>query len=557
MIDLSQFKIWSVEEFERAFPPPPDSSRPNGSGVGAQGATGGAGSANEIDEADLTNDLLEWIHDGVPKSEDRSVVFFRVVKALKKLGYGVEGIFNLLDRYPSGIAQKYRDRKYSGSRARLQKEVGRAYDRKLGIEANPAASSSSVVNLSAPSCAAPNPPVPNLVAPNPAPAPPATLSFPLPQPLIDAHATFRKWLGEKCDTEALDIVLATAAADKLGGDPLWLMVISGSGNAKTETVRSLAGAGALVTSVISSEGALLSATARSRGATGGLLYKIGPRGILVIKDFTSTLESNSNVRNPVLAAFREIHDGRWERNVGFAGGRTLTWTGRITVVAACTTAWDEARKVVATMGDRFVVVRADSTTGREEAALKAIENTGQEDKMRTELAAVVGKLIVSINMNAYQLSEAERERLIKLANLVTWARTGVERDYKGAVVEAHALEMPTRFAKQLGQVVRGAVSCGMPTQTAMQLATRCARDSLEPRRRDILLYLVAHPSSAPDAVHARLICPLTTVTNHLTALHTLRLLQCEEREEWRGRRTFLVPYYTLAPELDQATLLSI
>ena len=72
--------------------------------------------------------------------------------------------------------------------------------------------------------------------------------------------------------------------------------------------------------------------------------------------------------------------------------------------------------------------------------------------------------------------------MIKLANVVTWARTGVERDYKGAVVEAHAPEMLTRFGKQLGQVVRGAVSLGMPADIAMQLATRCARDCLEPRR---------------------------------------------------------------------------
>ena len=56
--------------------------------------------------------------------------------------------------------------------------------------------------------------------------------------------------------------------------------------------------------------------------------------------------------------------------------------------------------------------------------------------------------------------------MIKLANVVTWARTGVERDYKGAVVEAHAPEMLTRFGKQLGQVVRGAVSLGMPVQTS-------------------------------------------------------------------------------------------
>ena len=54
----------------------------------------------------------------------------------------------------------------------------------------------------------------------------------------------------------------------------------------------------------------------------------------------------------VLAALREIYDGRWERNVGIDGGQTLTWTGRIIVIGAVTTAWDSARSVVSSMGDR-------------------------------------------------------------------------------------------------------------------------------------------------------------------------------------------------------------
>jgi hypothetical protein len=335
------------------------------------------------------------------------------------------------------------------------------------------------------------------------------------------------------------------------------MVISGSGNAKTETVRSLEGAGALVTSTISSEGALLSATARSGTATGGLLIKIGPRGLLVIKDFTSILAMDSKVRGAVLAALREVHDGKWERNVGFGGGRTLTWTGRIVVVAACTTAWDEARKAVEAMGDRFVLVRADSTIGREECALKAIANTGREDVMRAELATAMGGLVASADLNVRSLTDGESAKLTKLANVVTWARSGVERDFKGAIINAHALEMPTRFAKQLAQVVRGALSFGMPTEVAMQLATRCARDSLEPLRRDLLLDVAVNPETNPDDVHKRVVRPLTTVKNNLMALHTLRLLVCEERDEWRGNRVFQIPYYSLAPELDQATLLSL
>ncbi len=108
--------------------------------------------------------------------------------------------------------------------------------------------------------------------------------------------------------------------------------MSGSGNAKTETVTALAGAGATVTSTITSEGALLSATSkreRSSNATGGLLRKLGNRGVLVVKDVTSILSMNRDMRAGVLAALREVYDGRWERNVGTDGGHLdVDWAAR-------------------------------------------------------------------------------------------------------------------------------------------------------------------------------------------------------------------------------------
>jgi hypothetical protein len=108
----------------------------------------------------------------------------------------------------------------------------------------------------------------------------------------------------------------------------------------------------------------------------------------------SILSMDSKVRGIVLAAFREIHDGKWECNVGLAGGRTLTWTGRIIVVPACTTAWDEARRAVDATGDRFVLVRSDSMVSREESDHRAIGNPGREDVMRAELAGTMGDLSV-------------------------------------------------------------------------------------------------------------------------------------------------------------------
>jgi hypothetical protein len=132
--------------------------------------------------------------------------------------------------------------------------------------------------------------------------------------LAALHRTFLDWFGDGYDLDAINAVLAAAAAERLDGEALWLLLISGSGNAKTETVCSLSEAGALITSTISSDGALLSASPareKAKDASGGLLRRLGPSGVLVIKDVTSILSMDRNTRAGVLAAFREIHDGPW------------------------------------------------------------------------------------------------------------------------------------------------------------------------------------------------------------------------------------------------------
>ena len=213
----------------------------------------------------------------------------------------------------------------------------------------------------------------------------------------------------------------------------------------------------------------------------------------MIKDFTSILSADRNTRASVLAAIREVYDGRWERNVGTDGGQTLTWTGRIVIVAAVTTAWDAAHAVVATMGDRFALLRLRTGAGRRQAGRGAIRNTGGEVEMRKELAAAVGALVEHMDTTVYQLSDAEVEQVVKAADLVTLARSAVERDYRGEIEFAHDPEAPTRFAKQLVQLLRGAISIGVTPAEAMRLVRRCACDSIPPLRRDILLDLAEQP----------------------------------------------------------------
>jgi hypothetical protein len=393
-------------------------------------------------------------------------------------------------------------------------------------------------------------------APAPALAPPPE-QYP-PCALGEVHAVFRKWLGTEYDLDTANAVIAAAASERLPGDPLWLLIVAGPGGAKTETVQALAGAGAHVTSTIASEGALLSATPRrerNKGATGGLLRKLGDRGVLVIKDVTSILSADRNVRGSVLAAIREIYDGLWERNVGTDGGQTLRWTGRIVIVGACTTAWDAAHSVVAAMGDRFVLLRPRSGSGRIRAGLGAIRNTGGEVLMRKELAAAVGGLVTNMNTTEHALSDGEVDQLLKAADIVTMARSAVERDYRGEIAFAHDPEMPTRFAKQLVQLLRGAISIGMSTAAAMRLAMRCAADSIPPLRRDIMLDLADHPGSQLVDVRKRISKPRNTVRRELDCLHMLGLLHCAETEDlaYDGKRITRW-HYRLADDYDEATL---
>jgi hypothetical protein len=360
-----------------------------------------------------------------------------------------------------------------------------------------------------------------------------------PIDLDGVHRVFARWLGSEYDLQALDAVLACAAVEQLDGDPVWCLIVSGPGNAKTETVTSLAGAGALITSTISSEGALLSATSKretSKGATGGLLRKIGDRGLLVIKDFTSILSMNRDMRAAVLAALREVYDSRWERNVGTDGGRSLEWEGRIVLIGAVTSALDSAHSVISAMGDRFVLIRMDSGDAqiRRVSGWQALRNVGQEQLMRREIREAAGRLLTNIDPTVTALTEQERRAVFNVADLVTRARTAVEHDHVGNPDWAHDQEMPTRFAKCLSQIVRGALAIGVPRDEALRLAIRVGRDSMPPVRMAVLADVAANSGTTTTDSARRLQRPRQSVDRALQELQLLGLLEVTVRPDLVG-----------------------
>ena len=198
---------------------------------------------------------------------------------------------------------------------------------------------------------------------------------------------------------------------------------------------------------------------------------------------------NNDTRAKVLAALREVYDGHWDREVGTEGGRHPRMDGP----------HRRHRRGHHRLGhpprrhrhDGRPVHPASASTPTK--AQDGVRTSGHRatpatrSQMRQELSDAVAGVLAGMNTEPITAHRRRRPRsLLAAADLVTLARTGVEYDYRGDVIDAHAPEMPTRFAKQLAQIVRGGVAIGMDRADALRLAIRCARDSMPPLRLAII-----------------------------------------------------------------------
>jgi hypothetical protein len=140
---------------------------------------------------------------------------------------------------------------------------------------------------------------------------------------------------------------------------------------------------------------------------------------------------NRDARAQIIAAFREIADGRWERSVGTDGGRKLRWEGKLGMIAASTAAIDNAHAVLSEMGSRFAFVRMGETEEGTEIAKRALANVGHEAQMRKELS------------DAYRglLEDYDRDLRARVPGHLQQAGVTVRRDpERVAEIDAHAAD---------------------------------------------------------------------------------------------------------------------
>jgi hypothetical protein len=277
------------------------------------------------------------------------------------------------------------------------------------------------------------------------------------------------------------------------------------------------------------EGGLLSGTPKkekARDATGGLLREIGDFGVVLLKDFTSTLSMAHETRTTTLAALREVYDGRWTRQVGIDGGRTLSWEGKLGLIAGCTQTIDSHHSVMSAMGQRFLFYRMNDVD-EFKLAMAALGQSNAEAQMRNELREAMRRFFEDIGTGQPDLTEGAKERIAALATLTARARSSVERDSRSREIELiPQAESPARLSKQLGMLLQGMLVIGVKEADAWKVLTHVALDCVPSLRRSVFEVLrVAKCEMDTDGVAEKVSYPVQTTRRALEDLEAHRLLE--------------------------------
>jgi hypothetical protein len=287
--------------------------------------------------------------------------------------------------------------------------------------------------------------------------------------------------------------LAVAVSAALDGDPLWGMLIGPSSSGKTEAVRALDGLAEPVDELTAP--ALLSWTHGKQPRPTGVLTRIGERGLVTVGDFSTVLAtSDRGGRDQLFALLRRAYDGAVTRDLGNAPA-PLRWTGRLTLLAACTPAIDNYQSHADQLGPRWLYYRlpAGSAQAKRATSRKARQRAGQLAHARAQAAQLTARLVAAARTTAatVHLPEQAAGQLDDVAIVACYGRAVVPRNpYGRRDVEGLAVvEEPPRLVAQLVLLAKGLLALGLPAPAAVALCRRAALDSVPAVRRRLLAAL--------------------------------------------------------------------
>ena len=332
------------------------------------------------------------------------------------------------------------------------------------------------------------------------------------------------------DPDALLAAMATAiSVEDTDGEPLWLMLVGPSSGSKTETIRMVAKVADRQVSDLTLAGLLTQRPGKNGpGPRHGLLAQLGDdcNAFVTISDMSSLLgrgNISGQTQTGVFEALRDIYDGAYQRQMDRV---SPAWTGRITMLAAVTPAIDQMRTHAEALGPRWVYFRLQQLDDSQRALVgHTVANRTNLNEQRADVAEQVDAIIKRARHRLLgggaDLSDHIEQVVLKGANLATYGRATVPRDYRGQIEgEAH-WEEPGRLTQQLLKLARGLAALGIGDEAVERVVRRAALSCMPSTRLAVLEVLAGQ-----DAEEWLSTNQIATITK----LH--RLVARDALEDW-------------------------
>ena len=294
------------------------------------------------------------------------------------------------------------------------------------------------------------------------------------------------------DPSFIPVVLATVLANKLPGVPVWLMLVGGSSSGKSEIINAVSKVSWCKDVSILTANTFLSGMPSRDGKPTSLLHQIGPRGVLLMKDFTTILSMRKEASSEIMGQMREIYDGKMDKFTG--AGKQLHWEGRINLVAGVTEKLFVMEDQFSGMGTRslnFVLKEQDS----KKMTIRASEIEKDIDKHRVHLQEVfttyLNEIATTLMENEMVVPEDVHMQIIDVCEFASLARSPVEKSFKGDIIHILSREEPMRMSNQLHHIARAFMAMGY-SENFEKVLYKMGLDCIPKGRRMILKEIAGH-----------------------------------------------------------------
>jgi len=347
----------------------------------------------------------------------------------------------------------------------------------------------------------------------------------------------------------LDVILAVTISTWTGNDGIWLLLIGGPSTGKTECLNIVTALPFVHTISTLTENTFLSGMKLKAGQEASLLHRIGPKGVLVFKDFTTVLGLRDDRRTEILNQMREIYDGKIVKSTG--NGEDNNWEGKINVLAATTEViYSESNKQAAN-GIRFFNYVMPKMTMEEEFMMakrskKMINHAKtQRDWLKEITRMYIEGVLAKIDNELPQVSEEFSDRIRNLAYVITKARAATDHNWKGDVEFVHEKESITRLVNQMEILAQTfmLMNNGKPSEKHEGIIFKILLDSIPKYSRRVIEIMMKYPAVTSAGVAQEMNMQTDVVARWLIQLNAHEIV---DRKKTPGTS---VDMWSIRPEI--------